>query len=380
MKLACVIVAAGQGIRAAGENPKQYQRLAGKPVLARTIEAMLATTSIEAVLCVIAAEHRAMYDEAVQHLRDDRLLPPAFGGATRQQSVHNGLVSLQSRAPENVLIHDAARPLVSAAVVARVVRGLERAVAVMPAIPVIDTIWHDGQHGLDAIDRNQLWRSQTPQGFRYAIILAAHRRAANDATDDIAVARQAGHAVSIVAGSEDNFKITVPEDLVRAERSIAMDVRSGTGFDVHAFCPGSFVVLCGIQIPFAYGLSGHSDADVAMHAITDAVLGALAAGDIGQWFPPSDPKWKGSASTVFLRKAVDLCRDRAMVISHLDCTIVCEAPKIAPHALEMRQSIATICDIALDRVSVKATTSEGLGFTGRREGIAALAAATLVGK
>jgi 2-C-methyl-D-erythritol 4-phosphate cytidylyltransferase / 2-C-methyl-D-erythritol 2,4-cyclodiphosphate synthase len=314
-----------------------------------------------------------------------RVAPPVAGGATRGASVLAGLEALAEEAPDLVLIHDAARPLVEPGTVAGVVAALAEAPGAFPVLPVVDALWSGAGTGVDApVPREGLWRAQTPQGFRFAAILAAHRahgaHGGGEAADDVAVARAAGLSVLRVPGSERNFKITTAEDLERARRSMEgpMDVRTGSGYDVHGFGPGDHVTLCGVAIPFERGLVGHSDADVAMHAITDAIFGALAEGDIGVWFPPGEAAWKGAASEIFLAKAMERAAERGFAISHLDCTLVCEAPKIGPHAVAMRAALGRITGLAPDRISVKATTSERLGFTGRGEGIAAMATATLV--
>lgn len=370
MKIAGLIVAAGRGMRAGGAVPKQYQKLAGEVVLRRSVRAMAAY--VDCALIVIHPDDLTMYETAIRGLD---VLPVCYGGAERHDSVLKGLERLEMQAPDLVLIHDAARPLVSDAVISTVINGLNDHGGAFPALPVTDALWRDGP-----TPRDGLWRAQTPQGFRFDEILAAHRAREVPALDDAAVAHCAGMSVAITAGAEDNFKITTAEDFARAERILRsdMDIRTGNGFDVHRLGDGDFVTLCGVEIPHSGALIGHSDADVAMHAITDAIFGALAEGDIGQWFPPSEAKWKGAASDIFLAKAVERAADRGFEITHLDCTIICELPKIGPHAVVMRERIAKILAIDVDRVSVKATTSETLGFTGRGEGIAANATATLV--
>jgi 2-C-methyl-D-erythritol 4-phosphate cytidylyltransferase/2-C-methyl-D-erythritol 2,4-cyclodiphosphate synthase len=380
-----LIVAAGRGQRLGGETPKQYLPLGHASVLRRSVTALLAHPGVDLLLVVIHPEDRARCAASLAGLDDPRLLPPVEGGASRSDSVLAGLEALVPRRPGRVLIHDAARPFPSARLVADVLAALATHPAALPVLPVVDALWR----GADGVatgpaPRDGLWRAQTPQGFRFAEILAAHRARSGDALDDAEVARAAGLAVALVAGDEDNFKITTAADLERARARIyggigdAMDIRTGNGFDVHAFGPGDGVILCGVAIPFGRGLVGHSDADVGMHALTDAIFGAIAEGDIGQWFPPSDPAWKGAASEIFLRKAVERAADRGFAVSHLDCTLVCEAPKIGPHAPAMRRALGRIAGLDPERISVKATTSERLGFTGRGEGIAALATATLV--
>ena len=388
MRTAGLIVAAGRGRRLGDATPKQYLALGGETVLARAVGALLAHSEVDSVRVVIHPDDRALYDAAVAAIADPRLGPPVAGGARRSDSVLAGLEALAVEAPDRVLIHDAARPFVPASVVGAVLDALAAAPAAFPALPVVDALWRGAGDAAEApVPREGLWRAQTPQGFRFAEILAAHRARTSagggDALDDIAVATAAGHPARIVMGHEAAFKITTTADLVRARTTTGApmetpDVRTGNGFDVHAFGEGDAVTLCGVRIAHDRGLAGHSDADVGLHALTDAIFGALAEGDIGQWFPPSDPKWKGADSAIFLAEAADRARARGFAITHLDCTLVCEAPKIGPHAAAMRAAAAAIAGIDADRVSVKATTSERLGFTGRREGIAALATATLV--
>ncbi len=386
MATAALIVAAGRGTRLGGEIPKQYQTIGGEAILARAIRAMLAHPGVGSVLTVIAAADAELYAEATRGIQDQRLLPPVTGAASRAGSVRAGLEALAPRAPETVLIHDAARPFVSTEVIGAVLAALETTAGAVPCLPVVDALWRaEGGRAAKAVPREGLFRAQTPQGFAFPAILAAHRALEDPeaALDDVAVARAAGLGVAIVPGALENVKITTPEDLARARagaerEELSMDIRVGNGFDVHAFGPGDGVTLCGVTIPFDRGLRGHSDADVGMHALTDAIFGALAEGDIGQWFPPSEPEWKGAASEIFLAKAVERAAARGFAITALDCTLICEKPKIGPRAPEMRAELARIVGIDLDRVSVKATTSEKLGFTGREEGIAALATATLV--
>ncbi|MEX2455338.1 MAG: bifunctional 2-C-methyl-D-erythritol 4-phosphate cytidylyltransferase/2-C-methyl-D-erythritol 2,4-cyclodiphosphate synthase [Rhodospirillaceae bacterium] len=376
-----LILAGGSGTRLGAEIPKQYLGLAGKPVLRRTVEAFLAHPSVDSVQVVIGPSDESLYEEATGGLDLPR---PVVGGATRQESGRLGLEHLSANPPEFVLIHDAARPFVDAGTIDRVIAALATGPAALPGVPVADTLKRAAGEPLrvgDTVDRDGLWRAQTPQGFRYGAILAAHRAAAGDAlTDDAAVAEHAGLAIALVPGNEDNFKITTRDDLARAERMTgnAMgDFRTGNGFDVHAFGEGDHVVLCGVRIDHGSGLEGHSDADVAMHAVTDALLGAIAEGDIGSHFPPSDPKWRGAASRLFLEHAGRLVAGRGGAISNVDVTVVCEAPRIGPHRDAMRASLAAILGIDVGRVGVKATTTEKLGFTGRREGIAAQATATV---
>ncbi len=333
---------------------------------------------VSAVRPVIHPDDQATFDRAAAGLD---LLPPVAGGATRQESSRKGLESLASDPPRRVLIHDAARPLLDSAIIDRVLGALDAARAAIPVLPVNDTLKRATDHGtVDAtVERAKLWRAQTPQGFEYAAILEAHRAAADQSlTDDAAVAEAAGLDVVMVAGSEENLKVTTGDDFRRAERLLAgRDFRVGTGFDAHRFAPGDHVVLCGVSIPHDRGLAGHSDADVGLHALTNAILGAMAAGDLGDHFPPSDAKWKNESSAVFLRHAATLVGERGGEIRHLDVTLICERPKIASHREAMQKCIAGIVGIDPTRVSVKATTTEGRGFTGRNEGVAAQAVATV---
>ena len=379
---AALVLAGGSGNRFGGSVPKQYRALRGQSVLRHSIAAFAAHPGIDTVQAVIRAEDRTLYEEAAAGLD---LLPPVEGGATRQESARLGLESLaelSSGSPSRVLIHDAARPVIDAALIARVIAAIDSHPAAIPAISVGDTLKR-GEDGVIAatIDRAQLWRAQTPQAFRMDDILAAHRASSGaELSDDAAVAERAGLTVALVAGKEDNIKITSEADLRLAERLMggsAGEVRVGAGFDVHAFGPGNSVMLGGVAIPHENGLIGHSDGDAALHALTDAILGAIAAGDIGVHFPPDDPKWRDAASETFLRHAGTLVAERGGEILHLDLTVICERPKIGPHRAVMAARIADILELELGRVSIKATTTEGLGFTGRAEGIAAQATATL---
>jgi 2-C-methyl-D-erythritol 4-phosphate cytidylyltransferase/2-C-methyl-D-erythritol 2,4-cyclodiphosphate synthase len=378
MKIAGLIVAAGSGKRAGGGLPKQYRDLCAQSVLRRAVLALLAHPDVDVVQVVIHKDYLDEYDASVKDISN--LLPVFFGGNERHISVLAGLNALKADAPDVVLIHDAARPLVSTEVISGVINALKTSTGAFPALPVVDALWR-GDHTIEASEtREKLWRAQTPQGFRFTDILAAHESLTTPALDDVAVAHSAGLSVAITEGDENNFKITNPEDFARAERILKddMDIRTGNGFDVHKFGEGDVITLCGVDIAHTHGLVGHSDADVAMHTVTDAIFGALCEGDIGQWFPPSDDQWKGAASDIFLAKAVERAAARGFTITHIDCTIICEMPKIGPHADKMRERMAQILDIDKDRVSVKATTSEKLGFTGRGEGIASMATATLV--
>jgi 2-C-methyl-D-erythritol 4-phosphate cytidylyltransferase / 2-C-methyl-D-erythritol 2,4-cyclodiphosphate synthase len=374
-----LIVAAGRGARFGGGLPKQYRRLGGVPLLRHCLTTFASHPQIAAVRVVIHPDDRGRYDEAAAGLD---LLPPVPGGAERQDSVRLGLESLESLAPDRVLIHDAARPFIDADTIARTIAALGSGDGALVAVPVVDTLKRAGDDGtsVGTVDRAGLWRAQTPQGFRFAAILAAHRaQAGGRLTDDAAVAEQAGIAITLVQGHEDNFKVTTESDLTRAERLLGAGAlfRTGMGYDVHAFGPGDHVWLCGIKVPFGRGLVGHSDADVALHALTDALLGALGAGDIGSHFPDSDPQWKGASSDRFLGHAAGLVRAKGGAIVNVDVTVICEAPRLRPHNAAMVARIADILGVPADRVSVKATTTEKLGFTGRGEGIAAQAVATL---
>ena len=381
-KSIALIVAAGRGTRFGGPLPKQYALLNGRTVLYHTLMAFEAAPEIGGSRVVIAVGDESLYAAATDGLA---LPAPVIGGVSRQQSVLNGLEALVGEAPDFVAIHDAARPLVrpvdiAGCLVEAAKPGIDGAIL---GVRLADTLKRVDDNGLitATVPRTQLWRAQTPQVFRFGPLLAAHRAAASlgesDATaltDDAAVAERAGLRLVMVGGSEDNFKITTSEDLERASK---METRTASGFDVHGFAPGDSVMLGGVAIPHSQTLAGHSDADVALHALTDAVLGTIGAGDIGKHFPPSDAKWRGASSDRFLRHAVDLLTARGGRIIHLDLTLVCEAPRIGPHRDAMVASIARIAGTAPDRVSVKATTTEGLGFTGRREGIAAQAIATV---
>jgi len=374
-----LIVAAGTGTRLGGEVPKQYLPLGGRAVLRHSVETFLQHPAISGVRAVISPEHRALYDGAVAGLP---ILPPVAGGVSRQDSVRNGLESLAEMQPDRVLIHDAARPFLTGEIVDRTLAALDDGPGAVVAVPVTDTLkrGHDG-HVAGTVDRSALWRAQTPQAFRYADILAAHRRAKGAAmTDDAAVAEAAGLPVKLVMGADDNFKITTADDLRRAERlmgAAAQEFRTGTGYDVHRFAAGDSVTICGVRVPHDQSLEGHSDADVGLHALTDAILGTIGAGDLGSHFPPGDPQWRGADSTRFLSHAAGLVAAKGGRIAHVDVTLICERPKIAPHRAAMVARIAAILGLDEGRVSVKATTTEGLGFTGRREGIAAQAVATI---
>ncbi|HET7084389.1 MAG TPA: bifunctional 2-C-methyl-D-erythritol 4-phosphate cytidylyltransferase/2-C-methyl-D-erythritol 2,4-cyclodiphosphate synthase [Rhizomicrobium sp.] len=372
-RIAVLIVAAGKGERAGLSLPKQYEPLAGRPMLRRTVEAFRGYP----VQLVIGAGQETLAAAALEGLE---MPAPVPGGATRQESVRLGLEALAKDPPDHVLIHDAARPLISAAVIAAVVRTLEGgADGALPMLQVSDTLRRQDVYGRwSLVSRDKLYRAQTPQGFVYAKILAAHRdHAAEDVTDDVALAEMAGLKIEMVEGDEKNIKVTRKEDFALAEALLGSDVRTASGYDVHRFKPGDHIWLCGLNIPHTHGLEGHSDADVGLHAITDALLGCIGEGDIGQHFPPTDERWRDAASWKFLDHAASLVAARGGAINHVDVTIICERPKVGPHRDAMKARIAEILKIEPARVSVKATTTEGLGFTGRREGIAAQAIATV---
>ncbi|MEP1443192.1 MAG: bifunctional 2-C-methyl-D-erythritol 4-phosphate cytidylyltransferase/2-C-methyl-D-erythritol 2,4-cyclodiphosphate synthase [Hyphomicrobiales bacterium] len=402
-KVAVVIVAAGRGERAkraseGDKGPKQYRLIGGQAIIAHTVKRFCNHPSVDKIIPVIHQDDEALYLAALADYKHDKLSLPVTGGASRQGSVYNGLSALKDDGIDYVLVHDGVRPFVSDDTIDRVIAGLQEHNSILPALAVVDTIKRvsldAGDYPIvsETVDRSVLWSAQTPQGFHYNALLTAHNSAAVDSfTDDCAVMEAAGHAVRIVEGNGENMKITTPDDIDEAERRVnnmvsrdgrekqmtEMETRVGNGFDVHAFEDGNAVILGGISIPHTKKLKGHSDADVGLHTITDAIYGALADGDIGSHFPPSDEQWKGAASDQFLIHACDRVKQRGGRIVHLDLTLMCEAPKIGPHRDAMREQIAKICNLPLSRVAVKATTTERLGFTGREEGIAAMATATI---
>jgi 2-C-methyl-D-erythritol 4-phosphate cytidylyltransferase / 2-C-methyl-D-erythritol 2,4-cyclodiphosphate synthase len=380
--VAVIVVAAGRGIRAGGGMPKQYRELRGAPVIRHALALFTGHPEVTAVQPVIHRDDAGTFADAAAGLD---LRTPAFGGATRQISVRAGLEALAQEPPDVVLVHDAARPFTSAALISRAIAAGAGGAAI-PGLGLTDTIKEVDAHGrvVATRDRSRLRTVQTPQAFRYGDLLAAHRRAAeaerDDFTDDAALAEWAGMDVTVFDGETGNMKLTTEDDFARiaaADMQALADVRTGIGYDVHSFVEGDHVWLGGVRIPYSQSLSGHSDADVPLHALVDAILGALADGDIGAHFPPSDPQWRGAPSEKFLAFAVDRVRQRGGRIAHLDITIVCEAPRVGPHRDAMRARIAEIAGVALDRVAVKATTNEKLGFIGRQEGIAAMATATV---
>jgi 2-C-methyl-D-erythritol 4-phosphate cytidylyltransferase/2-C-methyl-D-erythritol 2,4-cyclodiphosphate synthase len=381
-RVASVVVAAGRGTRSGLELPKQYAALGGKTVLRRTIEALLSHEALSDVIVVIGEGDEARYATATDGL--PRLLPPVTGGAQRQESVRNGLEALATRSPAMVLVHDAARPFVDRALIDRVIAACDDTHGAIPVVPIVETVKRiEVGTVVGTVPREALATAQTPQGFPFAALLAAHQKAfaegRDDLTDDAAVAALAGLSVRAVEGHRGNMKLTNPADFTTAEGmlALAMETRTGQGFDVHQFGSGDSVWLCGVKIPHERGLVGHSDADVGLHALTDALLGAIGDGDIGEHFPPSDPKWRGASSDRFLADAVRRVRDKGGRVVNLDVTLVCERPKISPHRDTMRTRVAEIAGIDAGRVGVKATTSEKMGFTGRGEGIVAMAIATV---
>ena len=382
-RTAVIIVAAGRGPRAGPGGPKQYRTLGGRSVISRAMAAFCGHPQVAAVQPVVNPDDIAIFNQAVGNIR---ALAPVNGGATRQASVRAGLEALVATAPDIVLIHDAARPFANDALIARAIEAATKTGAAVPVIPVTDTIKQVDAHGhVDATpERAKLRIAQTPQAFRYDVILEAHRRAAregrDDFTDDAALAEWAGLTVATFEGDPANMKLTTPEDFAREEARLGAmlgDIRTGTGYDVHAFGDGDHLMLCGVRVPHNRGFLAHSDGDVGLHALVDAILGALADGDIGSHFPPSDPQWKGAASDKFLVYAMERVKARGGRVAHLEVTMICERPKIGPLRDTMRARIDEITGLPLSRVAVKATTSERLGFTGREEGIAAMAVASL---
>ncbi|MGF9762652.1 bifunctional 2-C-methyl-D-erythritol 4-phosphate cytidylyltransferase/2-C-methyl-D-erythritol 2,4-cyclodiphosphate synthase [Microvirga sp. 0TCS3.31] len=390
MSVAALIVAAGRGSRAGEGTPKQYRHLQGHSVLTRTLTGFLSHPGIDCALVVIHPDDRDLYDASVAAFapHSPTLLPCVHGGDTRQDSVRNGLEALAASSPNIVLVHDAARPFASPELIDRAIQAAQRQDAAVPGTSVTDTIKVIGSRAevVSTPDRASLRAVQTPQAFRFPLLLDAHRKATaaglHDFTDDGALAEWAGLPVHVFEGESGNIKLTHPADFLAAERRLKGSpmryiTKLGTGFDVHAFGDGNHVWLGGIKVPHDRGVIAHSDGDVILHALTDAILGALADGDIGTHFPPSDPQWRGASSDRFLAHAVSLVRDRGGIVDHLDTTLLCEKPRLGPHRDAMRQRIAEIVGLRIDQVSLKATTTEKLGFTGRSEGIAAQAAATI---
>ena len=373
MRIAALLVAAGTGSRFGGETPKQFTVVSGKPVIRHAAEALLPHVS-----ALLPVGDAGLITAALEGLD---VLPSVPGGMTRQASVSAGLRALAGTAPDIVLVHDAARPFVPANTIPALLAALRTHDGAIPAVPVADTLKRVQSGRITAtVSRDGLYRAQTPQAFRYHLLRALHATGDGNATDDASLLELAGHAVAIVPGSDDNIKLTFPEDLVRLERALAPGLlpRTGMGFDVHAAEAGRALVLCGLTIPHEWGLAGHSDADVGIHALCDAIYGALAEGDIGRHFPPSDAEWKDRDSAHFLRHAADRIAARGGVLANADVTLICERPKITPHAPAMIARVAELLGVDTGRISIKATTTERLGFTGRGEGIAAQATATVL--
>lgn len=387
MAVVAVIVAGGSGLRAGGGLPKQYQLVGGKPIIRWTLEAFLSHPLISRVQTVIGLGHEALFRSATEGL--ENLLPPVAGGGSRQDSCREGLEAVATAGASKVLIHDAARPFLSPSLIASVIHELDHAPAVIPGLPVADTMKYAPSGMIEkTVDRASLWFVQTPQGFQFGKILDAHRKALADGqtsfTDDAAVAEYAGMKVQIVAGEQKNRKLTTSHDIFEADREHSFnayqhlpDIRMGQGIDFHVFEKGNAVTLCGVKIPHTHKLKGHSDADVALHALTDAILGSIGEADIGQHFPPSDKQWKGAASSIFVNKAVELLKKRGGMISNVDLTILAEVPRIGPHIAEMKSSISALLGISVDRIGIKATTTEKMGAIGRGEGMSAYATATV---
>ena len=377
MDVVAILLAAGQGTRFGADRPKQYLEIAGKPVLRHAAEALLAEGLVAAIQPVCPAGQEAVLAAMLQGLP---ALPPVAGGASRPASVRAGLAALAGRAPDLVLVHDSARPLVPPGTVAALLAALETSPGAIPAQPVSDTLKRGAAGMISAtVPRAGLYRAQTPQGFRYASLVAAHEAAPEDATDDAELLERMGEAVALVPGSERNVKITFPEDLDRVTiPTPQMVCRVGTGFDVHRLVPGRPLILCGIAVPHSLGLDGHSDADVGIHALCDAIYGALGEGDIGRHFPPSQMKWKDADSAQFLLHAAERIAARGGRLVNADVTLICERPKIGPHARAMEQRLAALLGVDVTRVGVKATTTERLGFAGREEGIACQSAVSIL--
>jgi 2-C-methyl-D-erythritol 4-phosphate cytidylyltransferase / 2-C-methyl-D-erythritol 2,4-cyclodiphosphate synthase len=387
MAVVAIIVAGGSGIRAGGGLPKQYQVIGGKTVIRWTLEAFLSHPMINNVQAVIGNGHEALFASATEGLRN--LMAPVVGGGTRQDSCRAGLEACVTLLPSKVLIHDAARPFLSTDLISNVVNELDHASAVIPGLPVADTMKFAPSGVIErTVDRSSLWFVQTPQGFNFDKILAAHRSALAEGkttfTDDAAVAEFAGMAVQIIAGEQKNRKLTTSHDIAEADREHGArlfeslpDIRMGHGIDYHIFERGDHVWLCGVKIPHTHKLKGHSDADVALHAVTDAILGAIGEADIGHHFPPTDKKWKGAASSIFVDKAMQFLKARGGMLAHIDITILAEAPRIGPHLAVMKSSLGAMLGIATERIAIKATTTEKMGAIGRKEGMSAHAVATV---
>jgi 2-C-methyl-D-erythritol 4-phosphate cytidylyltransferase/2-C-methyl-D-erythritol 2,4-cyclodiphosphate synthase len=376
MQVAAILVAAGSGIRFGAETPKQFLTIAGKPVIRHAAEALAAHVSLLQPVGEATAIEAALHDVP-------RCLPAIPGGATRQDSVRAGLEALAPYAPDMVLVHDAARPVIPEGTIPALLAALKEATGAIPAVPVADTLKRVVRGVItETVPRAELFRAQTPQAFRFPALLAAHRSGLTGATDDASLLEAAGQTVEVVPGSDDNIKLTYPEDLVRLERIMTIppsfSTRVGTGFDVHILQTGRPLFLCGVQVPHDKGLAGHSDADVGIHALCDAIYGALAEGDIGRHFPPTEATWKDADSARFLTHAAERIAARGGRLANADVTLICERPKITPHAPAMIQRLAALLGVDPGRISVKATTTERLGFTGRGEGIAAQAVVSIL--
>jgi len=384
-----VIVAAGRGERAGqADGPKQYRPIGGRAVISHTLETFLSHPLIDLIAVAIHADDRELFRQAAG-MDADRVIT-VVGGPTRQQSVRLGLLALVDHAPAHVLIHDAVRPFADTDLITRTIAAIDDDEGALPAVPIADTLKREAPDGTvaETVPRAGLYAAQTPQGFPFAPILAAHEKAheagRTDFTDDAAIAEWVGMPVRLVTGSPDNIKLTWARDIAMADQRLDggrqhfPDIRTGNGYDVHAFEPGDHVTLCGVRIAHDRRLSGHSDADVGLHALTDALLATCGAGDIGTHFPPSDPQWKGAASRLFVKHAVDIVRQRRGRIANADVTLICEAPKIGPHREAMTSALAEMLRISPERISIKATTNEKLGFIGRQEGIAAIATASVI--
>lgn len=388
---AVVIVAAGRGERAgqAAEGPKQYRTIGDRPVIWHTLQAFAKHAAIGKIVVAIHPRDEELFSAACEGIADDRV-KFVHGGATRQASTLLALLALRESAPHVVLVHDAVRPFADNALISRVLDEVGEDHGALPTLPVPDTLKRVDSCGMivNTMVRDGLHAAQTPQGFPYSVLLDAHEKAAaegrSDFTDDAALAEWAGIPVKIVPGSPDNIKLTWAKDIEMADARLSNkasgfpDIRTGNGYDVHAFAPGDHVVLCGVPIPYGRQLSGHSDADVGLHALTDALLATCGAGDIGLHFPPSEARWKGASSHVFVKHAASIVRSCGGRIANVDVTLICEEPKVGPHREKMLKAMAEMLGVSRDRVSVKATTNEGLGFIGRGEGIAAIATASVV--
>ena len=383
MTVAAVIVAGGSGLRAGGEIPKQYQLIGGKPVIWWTLKAFAQHPDIAHVQVVVGDGHQEEFARATQGIG---LPPPVIGGATRQESCRIGVEACAALSPTKILIHDAARPFVSAKLISDVLTRLEHHDAVIPGLRIAETLKLAPEGTISkTIDRSNMWSAQTPQGFRFAKILEAHRKAEREQTagltDDASVAEMAGMTVQMIMGTSENVKLTTAKDIAEADAALlrqhgtVFETRMGQGIDFHVFTTGKSLFLCGVEISHTHKLKGHSDADVALHALTDAILGAIGEGDIGTHFPPTEARWKNAASRIFVEKALSLLAERGGRLINVDITILAEAPKISPHLGAMKASLSSLLKITADRIAIKATTTEKMGALGRKEGMAAMAIA-----